>query len=366
LRELVAQVLELRTSAHEHPGGILFPPGQPRGFDHHRSLPLRQRDPPGYAVGEDVLEQSQRRTLRLQIELFAEDVSANVELAYGLVAKAELGVASDQPAMDVLPPRILLEYLPKAVGRPAVGTTLLQLFREAEQQANVQFREEVAPLRAPAFVTVLGKELAAVGAKRGLVRGDIAASECTLGQPLEAVGVDLDQLRVQRQHAVDQAEVRGAASRQQLRLERTACRVESLGKAVQRRLELDAGPEDLQDLLTVKRMTRMRRKQLCQPFRAASLPAANRQPRCVDRLDSEAAEELHSKRARRLVADGGADRSNDGVCALHVRARSHRRRRGSHAAAPTPAPDAHLLDFIVPLRSSSQPAPARSRCRRLL
>ena len=109
--------------------------------------------------------------------------------------------------------------------------------------------------------------------KRSLVRADVSSAERALRQPLEVVEIDPDVLRVERDDGLRQAQIGGALARQELRFERTASGMERLAERVEGRLGIDLGPEDLQDLLSMKPVARSCRQQLRQRLRGAPLPA---------------------------------------------------------------------------------------------
>ena len=109
-------------------------------------------------------------------------------------------------------------------------------------------------------------------------------------------------VHVQGEHGLRHPQVGGALAGLQLGLERAPGRVERLTEPVERRLRLDLRPQGLDDLLTVKRMTRMRRQQLRQRPRSAPLP----QDRLRDSepLHPEPREQFHEKERHLSLGHG--------------------------------------------------------------
>jgi hypothetical protein len=196
--------------------------------------------------------------------------------------------------MRVFPRRVVLKYLAQACSRRAVSAAFFMGIREGQEQLNVEGCQAVTSLRAPVLVAILWEKLAPVRRERTFIAGDISLPKRALRKAFEVIRINPDTLPVQRDHRVRQREVGGALSRQELRLERAASRMQCLAKAVERRIDLGVRPEDLQDLLPMQAVTRVRGEQLRQRLRGTPLPASDR-PGDPGPLDPKSSQQFESE-----------------------------------------------------------------------
>src|SRR5215217_255349 len=178
--------------------------------------------------------------------------------------------------MRVFPRRVVLKHFAEARSRSAVSAPSFMGLRQGQQQPYVYGRQVLTSLRAPVLVPILRKQLTPVRGERTFIAGHVPPPQRTVCQALKVVRIDPDALCVKRDHRVRQWQVGRALSRQQLRLERAASRMQCFAKAVERRLKLGIRPEDLQDLLPMQPVTRVRRQELRQLLCGTPLPAPNR------------------------------------------------------------------------------------------
>jgi hypothetical protein len=175
------------------------------------SIASRGRDTFLNPVREDIGVERQGFLLRRQIQLAPEHLLADVKLSYRLVAAPHPRIETHETAMALFPGRVLLKHLSEAIGRLSVCAVLLERLSQPQQQPNAQFGQEATTFRAPILVAILGQEVTAVSRQRSVIRSRVPILERTLSERLEAICIDPDMRRVQREHGVCHAQVRGAA-----------------------------------------------------------------------------------------------------------------------------------------------------------
>src|SRR5690348_12402974 len=195
--------------------------------------------------------------------------------------------------------RVLLEHIAEPFCRFAVGAAPLERLGHPEEQLDMQLRQGIATLGAPALVAVFRQQLTAVSSKSSIIGRDFPAAQRVLSQLLEFVGVDSDMLSVEDEHAVRQMEIRRILTSRKGRLQRAARDMKSLTEAIERRFGVHFRPQDVDDLLAVQRMSRLDGEKLDQGLGAAPRPIGYGLPD-VAAFNAESSEQPHMQRRDRV------------------------------------------------------------------